>query len=184
MSILIPFYALNVIAAQCGAILLAKGAGWNDLLALAHPGRRARRGGPARALVRGDRRHVGHRRALLLYSLLDPSRPTQHRISSLWLQLRAILAPVTAGALAGLACIFIHRVCAGRYPAHRARLAGRRCHLRDRPGDPARTSPQGGLPGRDASDRALRLPSASTLGPLSIAPRGLMRASIVEAEAL
>ncbi len=119
MSILIPFYALNVIAAQCGAILLAKGAGWTTFwLSLIQVV--ARVGAVLLGLWFGvivvTWAIAG---ALLLYSLLAPLALRRIGISSLWLQLRAILAPVTAGALAGLACHFI----IGSAPADIQRIA-------------------------------------------------------------
>lgn len=107
LSILIPFYALNVVATQCGAVLLARGSGWTNFW-LSVIQVCARIAAIPLGLWFGSVGIAwGIAAALLLYSVLAPLALKRIRISSITAILKNLTAPTVAGILAGLACHWV-----------------------------------------------------------------------------
>ncbi len=107
MSILIPFYVLNAIAHQSGAILLAKGAGWTvfRLSALLVVTRVAAVAAGPWIGPTGVAWGIGLAQVLFIGLML--CAPSRIGLSPVGPLLRGLLAPTLAGICAGLACHFI-----------------------------------------------------------------------------
>ncbi|WP_342167392.1 oligosaccharide flippase family protein [Methylobacterium sp. SD21] len=107
LSILIPFYALNAITAQCSAILLARGSGWTNFW-LSVVQVCARIAAIPLGLWFGSVGIAwGIAAALFLGSMLATLALKRIRISSITALIKNMIAPTAAGILAGLACNWV-----------------------------------------------------------------------------
>lgn len=107
LRILIPFYALNVVAGQSGAVLLARGRGWL-LFWLSIVLTAGRVGAVAIGPWIGQTGvAIGVAAALTVYCWLMFQAPGDAEGRRDWRLIAAVAAPIAASALAGLACWYV-----------------------------------------------------------------------------